>query len=34
MRRPDRTELEFMVLLFAGLIPLVYYAWRFVRGLI
>lgn len=34
MRRPDRTELEFTMLLFAALVPLAYYTWRFVLGLI
>jgi len=34
MRRPDRTELEFTMLLFAGLVPLGYYTLRFVMGLI
>ena len=34
MRRPDRTELEFAVLLFAGLVPTAHYTVRFVMGLI
>jgi hypothetical protein len=34
MRRPDRTELEFTMLLFADLAPLGYYTMRFVMGLI
>ena len=33
MRRPDRTELEFTMLLFAGLVPMVYYTVRFVINL-
>jgi hypothetical protein len=34
MRRPDRTELEFTMLLFAGLVPTAYYTVRFVMGLL
>lgn len=34
MRRPDRTELEFTMLLFASLVPTAYYTWHFVMGLI
>ncbi len=34
MRRPDRTELEFTMLLFAGLAPLAYYTVQYVMGLI
>ncbi|MGX7953570.1 hypothetical protein ACWPM1_13535 [Tsuneonella sp. HG249] len=34
MRRPDRTELEFTMLLFAGLAPVGYYTWRFVMALL
>jgi hypothetical protein len=34
MRRPDRTELEFTFLLFAGLAPLGFYTWRFAMELI
>jgi hypothetical protein len=34
MRRPDRTELELAMLLFIGLVPMGYYTWRFVMGLI
>ena len=34
MRRLDRTELEFTMLLFAGLVLVGYYTVRFVMGLI
>ena len=34
LRHPDRTELEFTMLPFAGLVPLGYYAVRFVLGLL
>jgi hypothetical protein len=33
MRRPDRTELEFTVLLFAALAPTAYYTVCFLIGL-
>ena len=34
MRRPDRTELEFTMLLFIGLAPVGYFTVWFVMGLI
>ena len=34
MRRPDRTEAELAMLLFAGLVPTACYTVRFVLGLI
>ena len=34
MRRPDRTELEFAMLLFMGLVPTAYYTVRYVMGLL
>jgi hypothetical protein len=34
MHRPDRTELEFTMLLFAGLVPVGYYTVRSVMGLL
>lgn len=33
-RKPTLLELEFTMLLFAGLAPLGYYTWRFVMELI
>lgn len=34
MRRPDRTELEAVMVAFVIYVPLGYYTWRFVMGLI
>lgn len=34
MRRPDRTELEFTILLFAALAPLGYYTMRWLFTLL
>jgi hypothetical protein len=34
MRRPDRTELEFAMLLFMALVPTAYYTVRFVIELL
>jgi hypothetical protein len=34
MRRLDRTELEFTLLLFAALVPTAYYTVRFVMGML
>jgi hypothetical protein len=33
-RKPTLLELEFTMLLFASLVPTVYYTWHFVMGLL